>query len=799
MKCRLLLVVAVFATACARGSTTGSESDVGPTAVDSSSGETTLDGGDDTMLSGDSASSFDILAESSADASDGGACSTPEICGDGLDNNCDGVIDDGCNCQPGRVSSCYRGPVASRGKGQCADGTMTCVGSGEFGKWGPCTGDVLPAAEVCDPGGMDENCNGTPNEGCECSAGAPPVECGSSTVGACKKGTQLCVDGKLGPCTGAVEPKIEECNNIDDDCDGKVDEDLVRSCGSSTGACKPGAQTCAAGEWGVCTGGVTPSDEKCNNVDDNCNGMTDEGVTGPCGSSVGECKPGIATCTAGVFGACAGEKVATAELCDGLDNNCNGAVDEMCACKSGDVRSCGSNVGECKLGVETCSLAGAWGPCTGGTGPKPETCNMKDDNCNGSVDEGDVCPKFPPIVSCAAGVSATTGTAVTLTSSGSDPDGGSVTYSWSVVVAPVGSSAMPATPTTASTAFTADVAGSYTLRFCVTDDELTKTCCTVVVDAKSACVPPTAPTLASCGTSWDRRPILQFGGAMPAGLTYEVFKDGATPTSLAKITTVGDTYYRPATPVSAGAALPGESVGFFVKACKTDDTTCCANSGVATARLVEACDTAIPATASNIVFSEYVTNGDGGSQEGEAIEITNLSNCPVSLSGNHFSYCNSSCAAGSIRYMNFGAAEVIPPRGVYVAYRDGGTCGASMPSPSAGLFGLKISGLAMQGMNLGSGWFENAGGGSSKMRIASGGFVDMAAGSTLALVAPYVGSPMSPAQKCDGIGFDATAVNSCGDLSAGGTPSTRLKPNQLGRLWHPCDSVGGAMPACSKP
>ena len=39
------------------------------------------------------------------------------------------------------------------------------------------------------------------------------------------------------------------------------------------------------------------------------------------------------------------------------------------------------------------------------------------------------------------------------------------------------------------------------------------------------------------------------------------------------------------------------------------------------------------------------------------------------------------------------------------------------------------------------------------------------------------------------------AVNACGDVDAGSEPTTRLLPDQLGRLWHPCDAVVNPVPA----
>lgn len=57
-------------------------------------------------------------------------------------------------------------------------------------------------------------------------------------------------------------------------------------------------------------------------------------------------------------------------------------------CADGATQPCGSDVGACKHGVETCQ-GGVFGPCVGGVGPHPEACNGVDENCNGTVNDCD--------------------------------------------------------------------------------------------------------------------------------------------------------------------------------------------------------------------------------------------------------------------------------------------------------------------------------------------------------------------------------------------------------------------------
>ena len=79
------------------------------------------------------------------------------------------------------------------------------------------------------------------------------------------------------------------------------------------------------------------------------------------------------------------------EIPDGKDNNCDGAIDEGFACSPpGSTLSCGTNVGECNVGTQTCA-GGQWGNCAGTyVASATEICtDNKDNNCNGLKDCAD--------------------------------------------------------------------------------------------------------------------------------------------------------------------------------------------------------------------------------------------------------------------------------------------------------------------------------------------------------------------------------------------------------------------------
>ncbi|MBL8679234.1 MAG: hypothetical protein JNK05_08720 [Myxococcales bacterium] len=95
-------------------------------------------------------------------------CLGAEVQNNGLDDNCNGTVDEGSSCIPGSVQRCFLGPPGRRGVGACVDGMQTCQGSGEFGSWGPCMGGISPRGEVCDR--LDNNCDGRADEDLCCNS-----------------------------------------------------------------------------------------------------------------------------------------------------------------------------------------------------------------------------------------------------------------------------------------------------------------------------------------------------------------------------------------------------------------------------------------------------------------------------------------------------------------------------------------------------------------------------------------------------------------------------------------------------
>lgn len=101
--------------------------------------------------------------------------------------------------------------------------------------------------------------------------------------GTCRAGTRTCLEnGSFGECVGDVGPSAEVCDGLDNDCDGVVDNGFPvgEQCNNGlVGACyREGVMVCnGAGDGVVCDAPAgQPQQELCNGLDDDCDGQTDE-------------------------------------------------------------------------------------------------------------------------------------------------------------------------------------------------------------------------------------------------------------------------------------------------------------------------------------------------------------------------------------------------------------------------------------------------------------------------------------------------------------------------------------------
>jgi hypothetical protein len=291
-------------------------------------------------------------------------------------------------------------------------------------------GAVNPGAtEVCN--GIDDNCDGNTDEGVENTYYA---DADGDTYGDAGSTTMACSapEGYVSDATdcndadGAVNPGATEvCNGIDDNCDGNTDEgventyyadadgDTYGDAGSTTMACSaPEGYVSDATDCNDADGAVNPgATEVCNGIDDNCDGNTDEGVQntyyadadgdtyGDAGSTTMACSApeGYVADATDCNDADAAVNPGATEVCNGIDDNCDGNIDEGLTFTTYYADADGDTYGDAASTVTTCdgapegyvSDATDCNDADGAVNPgATEVCNGIDDNCDGNIDEG---------------------------------------------------------------------------------------------------------------------------------------------------------------------------------------------------------------------------------------------------------------------------------------------------------------------------------------------------------------------------------------------------------------------------
>jgi hypothetical protein len=236
------------------------------------------------------------------------------------------------------------------------------------------------ATESCD--GFDNDCDGSVDEGCEtCTDGDNDGFYAQSDCG----GPSDCDDSSATTRPGASEV----CDFLDNDCNGMTDEGFdLQSDPSNCGAC---GNVCAARGPGLpaaCSAGacLPPEPETCDSVDNDLDGEVDEGFDlesdpsncGACGNQCAVRGPGLpAACSAG---ACLPPAT---EICDSVDNDLDGDVDEGFDLQS-DPLNCGACGNVCAARGPGLPAACSAGACL----PPIETCDHVDNDLDGQVDEG---------------------------------------------------------------------------------------------------------------------------------------------------------------------------------------------------------------------------------------------------------------------------------------------------------------------------------------------------------------------------------------------------------------------------
>ncbi len=287
-----------------------------------------------------------------------------EIPNNHIDDDCDDKIDEDADdnggmttCDGREHQPCYTGPAGTSGKGVCKGGFRDCT---EEGIWGNCVGQIFPEdQEICGDG-IDNNCNGYTDEFCEDISCTPTGD------------EEICNNHKDDDCNGLIDDGCEneiprdECvatetcgDGIDNDCKNGIDD----GCGCSDGeestcfsgdpsilniagvACKAGKMNCIGGElWGDCIGEIVPQMETCNGIDDDCDGIIDNNAVD--GNACGFCNDDVPLeicgdgidndCDTFIDENCPDVCESSTEICDGIDNDCDGLIDE------GVLNACGT-------------------------------------------------------------------------------------------------------------------------------------------------------------------------------------------------------------------------------------------------------------------------------------------------------------------------------------------------------------------------------------------------------------------------------------------------------------------------
>lgn len=367
----------------------------------------------------------------------------PELCGNGIDDNCDGKTDD----ENAQGCTTYYMDWDNDGFGDDLNFKCLCAASGRYRatKGGDCNDRdrlIHPnAREICND--RDDNCDGfiDPPDSSGCTVYFKDED--GDGYGLANDSLCLCnpsgfyrttIAGDCDDTDAGVRPGgTERCNGKDDNCDGRTDEAGAVGCqshyldidgdgfGIDDGRCLCGPDGMyRALQLGDCDDSLDTvypgAIEVCNGIDDNCDGETDEPLSQGCqiyyfdGDRDGFGQSGTGRCLCGpsgyytalVDGDCDDNEplvgAGSVEVCNGLDDDCNGLTDEPGAlgCTTYYLDRDGDGFGVDGSGRCLCEPEGNYtatvaGDCNDGDPQvfpgQVERCNGRDDNCDELIDE----------------------------------------------------------------------------------------------------------------------------------------------------------------------------------------------------------------------------------------------------------------------------------------------------------------------------------------------------------------------------------------------------------------------------
>jgi hypothetical protein len=357
----------------------------------------------------------------------------PESC-NGIDDDCDGVADEqdsqGCNTYYKDADADNYGV---QGAGKCLCEENSPYSASMVGDCNDSNGNVNPGAtEVCN--NLDDDCDGNLNELDAVGCSIFYRDNDSDNYGVSADSQCYCfatgnytasAGGDCNDNSDAVYPNAPEiCDGLDNDCDSQVDEDVVGQCttyyrdadndgwGLATDSqclCSPTGNylVTKSGDCNDANGAINPdSSEYCNGIDDNCDDVVDGAGSSGCTWYYKDADSDLYGVTANPLCLCAANppyvvtqggdcndsngaiKPNATEICDNIDNNCDGNTDLGCDDDGDDY--CDENM-QVVNAPSVCPKGG--GDCNdqnGAINPSiTETCNGLDDDCNSAVDDGD--------------------------------------------------------------------------------------------------------------------------------------------------------------------------------------------------------------------------------------------------------------------------------------------------------------------------------------------------------------------------------------------------------------------------